>query len=217
MTVGDQQKGYRGPDDNIPTLRTEVLEACIRGKNALLAGLQQLFGTGGRRNRFERFDNRATGEIALLVPAHAVCNRPDSDFRPNQITIFISGTHQSDMGRGSGHATALHVSHLGSSGALTSLFASSGRSACWRIETARASDDNKIQPADSPRPRRSTRSSPTHRVGRGRKKAAARKNPQTTAAAPDLRACRHRESIWRLRPPPPFGGSASGVRQAPRL
>ena len=52
--------------------------------------------------RSQRRDHGLAREVAGLVAAHAVGDRPDAGFRAHQIAVLVALAHLADMGRGAG-------------------------------------------------------------------------------------------------------------------
>ncbi len=59
----------------------------------------------------QRLDDGLARQIAMLMAAHAVGDRPDARFRPGQIAVFVALSHLADMGHGAGLEHRLGLLH----------------------------------------------------------------------------------------------------------
>ena len=112
VRIGEQYDNRAGDHDGRAELGGAGSQRGIHGMQLGDGGLGEIAEIGGRLDRAQRGHDAGAGEIARLMPAHAVRDRPKTEIRPLEQGVFVALPHQPDMGQRVRGETAAHCRRL---------------------------------------------------------------------------------------------------------
>ena len=85
-----------------PWPRAISLQPAVGAEDAVLEAGEEVGRRGRIADRLQRADDGRAGDVAAIVPAHAVGHRPDADIGLHEVAVLVALAHHPGMRRGAG-------------------------------------------------------------------------------------------------------------------